>query len=287
MFWLDAIRSLEKLTKSAECLLVAGKPSIFAVELFRILKVKQAVYDAMDDMPAFYEGISRTSLQRREAALVSNVDLVMASSTQLLRRWSATGKQVTEVPNGLDAAMLNSTPPPKRNSSGPRVLGYVGTIASWFDWNWILRLAAIRPQDTIRIIGPGLASPPSNLPANVEVLPACSHPEAVRHIQSFDVGLIPFLSNRLTESVDPIKYYEYRAAGIPVISTSFGEMHRHSKSPGTWLASNTEEIDQAVKNSLEFHQDEAQRLAFCHECSWDRRFDLSGLLVESIQGRMA
>ena len=45
----------------------------------------------------------------------------------------------------------------------------------------------------------------------------------------FDVGLIPFLKNRLTDSVDPIKYHEYRALGLPVVSTSFGEMPMYAE----------------------------------------------------------
>ncbi len=48
----------------------------------------------------------------------------------------------------------------------------------------------------------------------------------------FDVGLIPFKQNALTAAVDPIKYYEYRALALPVISTDFGEMHERGDLPG-------------------------------------------------------
>jgi hypothetical protein len=62
-------------------------------------------------------------------------------------------------------------------------------------------------------------------------------------MQSFSVGLIPFLQTRLTKSVDPIKYYEYRAMGLPVISSTFGEMRFHQNDTGVFLLDQTTTVD--------------------------------------------
>ena len=39
----------------------------------------------------------------------------------------------------------------------------------------------------------------------------------------------------MTDSVDPIKYYEYAALGVPVWSTAFGEMALRSGEPAVHL----------------------------------------------------
>ncbi|WP_422649168.1 hypothetical protein OJJOAM_001137 [Cupriavidus sp. H18C1] len=50
--------------------------------------------------------------------------------------------------------------------------------------------------------------------------------EAIEHCRTFAAGLIPFKINALTASVDPIKFYELRALGVPVWTSAFGEMRR-------------------------------------------------------------
>ena len=54
-------------------------------------------------------------------------------------------------------------------------------------------------------------------------------------MQGFSAGLIPFIKNELTASVDPIIYYEYFVLGLPVLSTRFGEMALREGSPGVFL----------------------------------------------------
>jgi len=48
------------------------------------------------------------------------------------------------------------------------------------------------------------------------------------YCKAFDVGLIPFKVNRLTEAVNPIKLREYLAAGLPVVSSPMPEVKLYS-----------------------------------------------------------
>ncbi len=120
-------------------------------------------------------------------------------------------------------------------SPSPPVLGYLGCIGHWFDWPLVVRLAEALPQARIELVGPCAVGPPRRLPANVRLLPACKQAEAAEHLARFSAGLIPFRSNALTAGVDPIKYYEYRAAGLPVLSTRFGEMALRGGSDGVYF----------------------------------------------------
>jgi glycosyltransferase involved in cell wall biosynthesis len=52
------------------------------------------------------------------------------------------------------------------------------------------------------------------------------HGEAVRYMVRFDAGILPYVLNRFTDAVMPMKLKEYLAAGLPVVSTRLPEMCR-------------------------------------------------------------
>ena len=54
-------------------------------------------------------------------------------------------------------------------------------------------------------------------------------------LATFDIGLIPFKINELTASVDPVKYYEYRAAALPILSSRFGDMALRNSDDGVYF----------------------------------------------------
>ena len=271
--WGRMLRDLGPTPASAHDVLVIGKPSTLALQLLGMRRWHSTVYDAMDNFPAFYSGISRMAMARRELQLVKAVGRVWASSTALRDRWQRHTPAIELVRNALDARLLPSVAAaPRKQRQRPRVLGYVGTLADWFDWDWLLALANARPTDVIRIIGPVFSGMPKHpLPSNIEMLPPCAHAEALQAMSVFDVGLIPFKRTELTAYVDPIKYYEYRAMGLPVLSTDFGEMHFHQREPGVFIADASSVAAQADQ-ALTF-VDEGERAAFVRINTWEARFD--------------
>ena len=230
--------------------LIVGKPSRLAVLLIHALRQQnprlRVLWDLMDDMPAFHLGLAARRMEQQTQALWPLVHEVWASSTALLQLAREAllrcGSEVEPrfVPNGIESEryLALGAQPIRGSEAEPRVrrgltLGYVGSIASWMDWSSLIALAKARPEDTLRLIGPVHASVP-NLPPNMRLEPAVAHTRIPDTLRSFDWGLIPFLENRLTRSVDPIKYYEYRASGLPVLSTSFGEMRLRREPDGVW-----------------------------------------------------
>ena len=276
--WRPVIRKMERLMDSGSNFFVVGKPSHLAVEALRIFQPGKSLYDAMDNFPEFYSGISRLSMKKRELELTSLVSQVWASSTFLKNRWGKIlGKEVSLVLNALDSTVL-----PNINSEHqdrePAIFGYIGTVGSWFDWEWVVRIANDRPKDCVRIIGPIHNIPPSNLPPNIELLPACDHAAALNCMKEFSVGLIPFKINSVTESVDPIKFYEYRALGLPIMSTCFGEMKNRGNEQGVFLCSDNGDIEELVIRALNCKMKDADIREFISVNSWDIRFDSSGFL---------
>ncbi len=275
--WRQSFHEIEAFAHQQPALLVIGKPSVLALAVVRRFKGGRTVYDAMDDFPAFYSGLSRSAMRRRERQLVRSVSTVLASSTALKQRWSCLRTDVRLVHNGLDLDVL---PAPRVSSatSSKKVLGYVGTIAAWFDWEWVIALAKARPSDTVRLIGPVFCPAPVALPQNIEVLPPCDHQAALTAMQDFDVGLIPFKKNELTASVDPIKYYEYRALGLPVISTDFGEMAFRGGEEGTFLSKGVQDVNALVQRALSYCADPGSVWRFKALNAWAVRFEAAGII---------
>ncbi|WP_325437924.1 glycosyl transferase [Pseudomonas nitroreducens] len=276
--WKNIQKQVVSFCSGGDALLVAGKPSELALVLLKDRAIRESVYDAMDDFPSFYQGVSKWAMRQREQVLATKVDHILTSSTVLLERL----RSLNRVSLCMNACDLRSLPRVADLQPRPRkkLLGYVGTLGPWLDWKLVLKLAAC-PEVRIRLIGP-LFSPPSMvLPDNIELLPQCTHEQAILAMQTFDVGLIPFKKTELTSSVDPIKFYEYRALGLPVLSTSFGEMQSHRQQPGVFIVDELQslgDISFAIDQALAFTSppDEIER--FRAENSWNSRFDSTHLL---------
>ena len=277
LMWRSTLKDIDVFSRQKPTLLGIGKPSVLALAVLNRFKGFKSVYDAMDDFPAFYSGFSCLAMRRREQELVRRVTCVLASSTALKQRWSEVRADVQLVHNGLDANVL---PAPRSYVAvrEKKVLGYVGTIASWFDWDWVIALANARPMDAVRLIGPVFSPVPATLPRNIEMLPPCNHQEALLAMQDFDVGLIPFKKNDLTASVDPIKYYEYRALGLPVVSTNFGEMALRGGEEGTFLSRGIEDINDLMEGALRYNAGIESVRQFRVGNTWEARFTAAKII---------
>jgi hypothetical protein len=267
--WQTALRALDS-CMTADTWLVVGKPGALALELARRYPQQRLVFDAMDNMSAFCEGRAQTWMLHAERELAARADWIVTSSSALQRKFAAQGGKVRKVMNGLSAPTGPAAS--SRAAGGVDVLGYVGVIASWFDWEAVIRLAGAVPDKEIRLIGPCEKGPGTALPPNVRLYGAIAHDAVYAALREFSVGLIPFRLNALTEFVDPVKYYEYRAIGLPVLSTKFGEMKHRTAQDGVFFL---EDFAGLPPPDALWRQtgNVEQCAAFCRENSWDRRFD--------------
>jgi len=277
LFWGDVMQAVKEFSKGG-AILGIGKPSVLATQLLSIGRFVSSFYDVMDDFPAFYRGLSNISMSIRERAIVAHVTKVIASSTSLCDRLTRAGRQVKLVSNACASTRL---PAPVRSLDCKQhkipILGYVGTIGQWFDWRLVKLLAKTRPDLRVTLIGPVYSPSPESLPDNVEILPPCPHDQAMAAMKEFDVGLIPFKKTKLTASVDPIKFYEYRALGLPVISSAFGEMVLRDDRQGVFLVEDTSDLAVVINRALGYcpSADEVER--FRNENSWESRFQSADL----------
>lgn len=211
-----------------DTILVIGKPSRFALEVIAGAKFRKIVFDVMDDFPQFFHGISAKSMEKVHRRVIQNADICLFSSHRLQEKYGSLARQSELVLNACDEEFKKQCQSlmHERTSvaSGSRTFGYVGSIAEWFDWDSVIGLAKANPEDKVVIVGPNYSTDIPDLPENIELRKAVEHSEVPTLLTSFNYGLIPFKINELTNSVDPVKYYEYSAADLQIISTEFGEM---------------------------------------------------------------
>lgn len=277
--WGGTLRAIDRFFMDACGLVVAAKPSELALQVTRRYPSARSVYDAMDDFPAFYDGLARRAMESRERRLAKCVGGISVSSTALALRFSEHGDKLLLARN---ACALDSLPNVEhlQRSTGRLVLGYVGTIGKWFDWAAVLHIAQQCPQANVRLIGPVYEAPPGPLLRNIELLPACSHHVAIAEMRGFTAGLIPFRRTDLTRSVDPIKYYEYRALGLPVITSRFGEMEFRTNEPGVFtLDEQGDNVRDIVAMAKEYVMSPDEIRIFRQHNSWEARFDALQLVT--------
>lgn len=249
--------------------LVMGKPCALSLALARRYPHNHCVFDAMDHMPGFCVGVSRQWMLHAQDELAKQAHTIWASSHALAQSHSAHLNKVSLVRNAL------TTPPPSASKTPKRapVLGYLGVIDQWFDWRRVIELARQHPQARFKLIGPQRSPPPGSLPDNVQCLPPVPQHLIYPAMADFDVGLIPFALNDVTHYVDPVKYYEYRALGLPVLSTRFGEMVQRGIGDGVYFWDQLEQEQITLQSILENQASEPERQQFCRQNTWQMRFD--------------
>jgi glycosyltransferase involved in cell wall biosynthesis len=90
------------------------------------------------------------------------------------------------------------------------------------------------------------------------------------YVQGFDVGIIPYVLNNWTRSVDPLKTLEYLAAGIPVVSLPLPELEKYA--PPVRIGPGYDAFIAEVTSALaEPSTAAAGRRALAQQHTWERR----------------
>jgi len=161
-------------------------------------------------------------IARNELELVSLADLFVTDNRKSYQDLGVHAKSRLYAPQGVADRFLDVTPVTSQN---PRpVVGYVGTIHEWIDYDLLIATAEQLSDFAFVFIGPvsdesGAAR--LNALPNVTFRGPVAHDQLPATIATFDVGIVPYKRAAFTEHVFPTKLLEYLAVGIPVVSTAF------------------------------------------------------------------
>jgi glycosyltransferase involved in cell wall biosynthesis len=234
------------------------------------------VYDCLDEHTGWDPAVAgRTRAWEEE--LAEEADLVLASARRLHQRLRQRARRAVLVPNGCDVERFEPCATPtgvlRRVLDGP-IVGYYGAVSSaWFDASLLAGVAELRPDWNLVVIGPcdQVAAATLDRCPNVLRLDEVAYEELPRYCADFHVAVIPFLVNELTGATDPVKLYEFFAAGKPVVATPMPELY-----PFQGLLTVAERAGgfvEAVERYLRSPGEVVTRQAVAREASWPARVE--------------
>jgi glycosyltransferase involved in cell wall biosynthesis len=245
-----------------------------------------ALYDITDDwLLADRSPREHDRLVESERYLLDHCRHVVVCSPRLLETKSpGRAERVTLVPNAVDVdAYRASAPRPDDLPSGPVVL-YVGTLhRDRLDVDLCAELArGLRGEATFVLAGPvALDTVDQTLltDAGALLLGPREHATIPAYLKNADVLVVPHVVTDFTDSLDPIKVYEYLAAGRPVVSTPVAgfrelDLDHVSVVPGSGLLP-------AVSRALADGPVPAEQT---HVPSWDERAGVMRRIIDETRG---
>lgn len=182
-----------------------------------------ALYDITDDwLEADRDAATHERLVRQERTLMDRAREVVVCS-EGLQRTKGMIRPVVLVRNAVDVLAYRAPAPrPQDLPSGPVAL-YMGTLHSdRLDIGLCVDTARRMAPACLVLVGPDALTSDQGRrldDAGVARLGAKDHRDVPGYLQHADVLVVPHVVDAFTDSLDPIKLYEYRAVGRPVIST--------------------------------------------------------------------
>jgi glycosyltransferase involved in cell wall biosynthesis len=222
------------------------------------LGCERVVYHCVDEYSAFAG--AGADIARLEEELIRRSDLVITCSTPLEASKRLINPNTVLVRHGVERdhfarALDATTVVPDDVAQLPRpILGFYGLIAEWVDLAAFRACAEAFPEGSIVIVGPENNADAAGLERlralpNVHLLGRKPYQALPGYCKAFDVALLPFIKNELTENANPLKLREYLAAGLPVVSTDIPEAVALADK-GVYLARDSSEFVDGVKRAL-------------------------------------
>ncbi|MBD3359881.1 MAG: glycosyltransferase [Candidatus Buchananbacteria bacterium] len=167
----------------------------------------------------------QTKLEKNYRIIKQKSDLIFTVSQNLKQQLFNNQPNTYWLPNGVDLNFFQSINEKHyllENIPKP-IIGFLGILQDRIDLDILLYLAKNNPDKSIVLAGPVWPSFSKNKLQrfkNVYFLGPINHWEIPQLYNGFDVGIIPYKTNDFVKSIDPMKFYEYLAARLPIVTTN-------------------------------------------------------------------
>jgi glycosyltransferase involved in cell wall biosynthesis len=267
-----------------------------AVSMVGHLGERAVIYDITDDWTQLDQSSHEATLiAAQDTELCRRADAVIVCSQGLLDSKRSLARHLHLIPNGVhtahyDSVLDRSRPLPPDAVAWPRpVLGYTGTVHdNRVDVELVEKLARRFSTGTVALVGPDFLPAATrtrlDVLGNVRRVPPVPYARIPDYMRAFDVCIVPHRVSPFTESLNPIKLWEYLAAGKPIVSTpvpGFRDYPQH-----VHLGADVEGFADGIRAALgeDSARSEARRRD-AQQHSWDRRVDAVVQVMEAAVAR--
>lgn len=263
------------------------------VNLLPLKGFKKVIYHCVDEIKA-QPGMPADILERAEAELIKRADLIFTTSKKLTETRRVLNQNTHYFSNvadfdhfskARDAATI--VPDDLMNIPTPRI-GFIGAISGYkVDFDLLRFIADKRPDWSVILIGKvGEGDPWTDTSLfeglkNIFFMGSRAYSELPAYLKGIDVAILPNKLNDYTESMFPMKFFEYLASGKPVVSVDLPALHDFrnvvylARSPQDFVTG----IDEALKENISPIE---ERLSVAKENTYEIRMDKMLKLVESL-----
>lgn len=191
------------------------------------LRAERIVYYCVDDFSE-WPGLKQDLVREMENELIGKADIFTATSSKIYNKLVKTGKHTQLLTHGVDVEHFANLPkeehPLLKDIPKPRI-GYYGLFDERSDQELILQLSKKFQQFSFVITGDVVVNVTAlESQRNVYFTGAVPYKELPGIIAGWDICMLPYLLNELSESISPLKYKEYLATGKIVLSTPLPEV---------------------------------------------------------------
>jgi glycosyltransferase involved in cell wall biosynthesis len=249
---------------------------------------KTLIYHCYDEIKGASYWLSKHGL-RLEAGFMKMVDAVIVTSKGLYDSKKDLTKKCFIVKNGVKVDLFkkgfNQEPNHKQ-----KIIGYIGTIDDRCDYDILDYLFTGIPDAKFVFVGRILSERGRSIlkkHSNVTVAGPKMPEELPAYLQTFSAGIIPFVKDDLTNGIYPMKINEYLAAGLPVVSTAFGDISDFAS-----LVKITDDKETFLQYILsEIAEDTADkraaRLKTAESNTWLKRAEELSIVIDEVETNLA
>ena len=177
------------------------------------MKIGMLVYDCMDDSVGIMKRFKKY-VSKLEDEISQSADLIVTSSAKLQSNiFNKYQKQSSLVSNGIKLNLFNQFIKDDYKGKTKKLI-FFGVIGEWIDQDFLIKVSAVEGVN-LQIFGPLATQLRSELQSSYKgVIP---QKELYKSASECDVALLPYLINSFTETINPVKMYEYIALRLPII----------------------------------------------------------------------
>ena len=264
---------------------ITWTPNIVCKELFPNSVV---VYDWIDELDVF--GYYSKFMEIDHRKLLRSADIVLATSDPLFEEAKIINPAALLVPNGVcieDFRVEEDVIPEDMGdvlAEGKPVVGFYGLLGEWrMDYDLINYLCKECKDLNFVLIGPCYDGSTKKLRAadNLFMLGPKKYEELKYYLRHFDVAMIPYKVDRITNSVFPVKLCEYMAGGKPVVTSNMKECRKFRS---VFVSETYEDFIKNIRKALTLKGNEGYLQVLREETegtTWKRRADEIVKAVES------
>ena len=239
----------------------------------------KVIYDCMDDHTSFtIPQFERNDITQKERKLLIKANIVLFSSDYLastiIKRYDTEPRNYIVINNAIELPNISINNHFIKSDSNKLTLTYIGTVSDWFDFNL---LEEIKEKYTKKNIEYDIYGPVDNISkkSGFNFFGPIEHKKIFEVMEKSDILIMPFIVNKLIESVNPVKLYEYIYSGKPIICVKYGETEKFEKYVNLYEQRNVEsfieQIDLIMENGLKGKTSLNECFDFVNENTWENR----------------